>query len=189
MLCQRIQSISLFEADSFCCMLLMVCFMIRKVKMDAKHVGQRARANRCSRAAVTTHRTSVQSNQLCFLLTIMCLLPLQAAPAQKPQQAPSSQVVAMQPDPASSSSASRTQAVGMASHLRTAAFRLLLLGCRSSGAAFIKWGQWSATREDIFPAESSGLAFVLHSCQRSGPSFWTVAVSWHELCTVAAGLP
>ena len=35
--------------------------------------------------------------------------------------------------------------------LRLQAWRLLLLGVRNSGAAFIKWGQWSATREDLFP--------------------------------------
>lgn len=35
--------------------------------------------------------------------------------------------------------------------LRRQVWRLLLLGIRNSGAAFIKWGQWSATREDLFP--------------------------------------
>lgn len=35
---------------------------------------------------------------------------------------------------------------------RRAAWRLLLVGVRAGGAAFIKWGQWSATREDMFPA-------------------------------------
>ena len=74
----------------------------------------------------------------------------QAAPAQK-NLGTSGEVEGMQPTQAS---ASRTQAVGVASQLRTAAFKLLLMGCRSSGAAFIKWGQWSATREDIFPAVS-----------------------------------
>ena len=43
---------------------------------------------------------------------------------------------------------------GAASRLRVAAFKLLLSGCKGSGAAFIKWGQWSATREDIFPKAS-----------------------------------
>ena len=43
---------------------------------------------------------------------------------------------------------------GAASRLRVAAFKLLLNGCKGSGAAFIKWGQWSATREDIFPKVS-----------------------------------
>ena len=38
------------------------------------------------------------------------------------------------------------------------AWRLLLLGVRNSGAAFIKWGQWSATREDLFPQASAHLA-------------------------------
>ena len=36
---------------------------------------------------------------------------------------------------------------------RETAWRLLLWGIRNSGAAFIKWGQWSATREDMFPVE------------------------------------
>ncbi len=38
-----------------------------------------------------------------------------------------------------------------AARLRMRAWRLLLFGIRHSGAAFIKWGQWSATREDLFP--------------------------------------
>lgn len=38
-----------------------------------------------------------------------------------------------------------------AARLRRATFWLLLQSCRQGGAAFIKWGQWSATREDIFP--------------------------------------
>jgi len=84
----------------------------------------------------------------------------QAAPAQK-NLGTSGEVEVMQP---AQSSASRTQAVGVASQLRTAAFKLLLLGCRSSGAAFIKWGQWSATREDIFPAVSTAVSTIL-----SGP--------------------
>ncbi len=75
----------------------------------------------------------------------------QAAPAQK-NLGTSGEIEVMQP---TQPSASRTQAVGVASQLRTAAFKLLLMGCRSSGAAFIKWGQWSATREDIFPAVST----------------------------------
>lgn len=85
---------------------------------------------------------------------------LQAAPAQKNLGPASGEVEAIQPMQAPPS---RTQAVGVASQLRTAAFKLLLMGCRSSGAAFIKWGQWSATREDIFPAVSQLLAFGLYS--------------------------
>ena len=38
--------------------------------------------------------------------------------------------------------------------MRISAWRLLLFGVRNSGAAFIKWGQWSATREDLFPQVS-----------------------------------
>ena len=78
---------------------------------------------------------------------------LQAAPAQK-NLGTSGELDVAQPAQAS---ASRPQAVGTASQLRTAAFKLLLMGCRSSGAAFIKWGQWSATREDIFPAVSQSM--------------------------------
>ncbi len=80
----------------------------------------------------------------------------QAAPAQK-NLGTSGEVEVMQP---TQSSASRTQAVGVASQLRTAAFKLLLMGCRSSGAAFIKWGQWSATREDIFPAVGTAVSIL-----------------------------
>jgi len=43
-------------------------------------------------------------------------------------------------------------AVAAAAAVRGAAWRLLLTGVRCGGAAFIKWGQWSATREDMFPA-------------------------------------
>ncbi len=35
--------------------------------------------------------------------------------------------------------------------LRRAAFKLLLFGCRQSGAAFIKWGQWASSRPDLLP--------------------------------------
>lgn len=82
----------------------------------------------------------------------------QASAAQK-NLGPSGGVEVMQP---AQSSPSRTQAVGAASQLRTAAFKLLLMGCRSSGAAFIKWGQWSATREDIFPADFCRVLSELH---------------------------
>ena len=79
--------------------------------------------------------------------------------------------------PTAQASPSRTQAVGVASQLRTAAFKLLLMGCRSSGAAFIKWGQWSATREDIFPA-------VRAAWQGSGSSVCLVAC--FVVCLIAA---
>jgi aarF domain-containing kinase len=39
---------------------------------------------------------------------------------------------------------------------------MLLQGCRRSGAAFIKWGQWSATREDIFPEDFCRVLSELH---------------------------
>ena len=35
--------------------------------------------------------------------------------------------------------------------LRRLAFNLLLFGCRQSGAAFIKWGQWASSRPDLLP--------------------------------------
>ncbi|KAK9819987.1 hypothetical protein WJX72_004814 [[Myrmecia] bisecta] len=46
--------------------------------------------------------------------------------------------------------------------MRRAAFRLLLVGIRAGGAAFIKWGQWSATREDIFPEDLCQILSELH---------------------------
>lgn len=78
----------------------------------------------------------------------------QAAPAQKNLGTGSELDTVLTPQ----ASPSQAQGIGLASQLRTAAFKLLLLGCRSSGAAFIKWGQWSSTREDIFPAASVSTA-------------------------------
>ena len=40
---------------------------------------------------------------------------------------------------------------GPASWLRGLAYRMLLFGCRASGAAFIKWGQWASSRPDMLP--------------------------------------
>jgi len=48
------------------------------------------------------------------------------------------------------------------SGMRTAAYRLLLWGIKNGGAAFIKWGQWSATREDMFPPELCHVLAELH---------------------------
>ena len=48
------------------------------------------------------------------------------------------------------------------SRLRLAAYHLLLWGIRCGGAAFIKWGQWSATREDMFPPELCRVLAELH---------------------------
>ncbi|EFJ43831.1 hypothetical protein VOLCADRAFT_106661 [Volvox carteri f. nagariensis] len=45
---------------------------------------------------------------------------------------------------------------------RRCAWRLLLGGCRLSGAAFIKWGQWSATRVDLFPDDFCEALSQLH---------------------------
>ncbi|KAL4443762.1 hypothetical protein ABPG75_011499 [Micractinium tetrahymenae] len=49
-----------------------------------------------------------------------------------------------------------------ARRLRTGAFKLLLGACRRSGAAFIKWGQWASTREDIFPQDFCRVLSELH---------------------------
>lgn len=48
------------------------------------------------------------------------------------------------------------------SRLRLKAYHLLLWGIRQGGAAFIKWGQWSATREDMFPPELCRVLAELH---------------------------
>lgn len=48
------------------------------------------------------------------------------------------------------------------SRMRLAAYHLLLWGIRCGGAAFIKWGQWSATREDMFPPELCNVLAELH---------------------------
>lgn len=53
-------------------------------------------------------------------------------------------------------------AVPVSKRLRLAAWHLLLVGIRAGGAAFIKWGQWSATREDMFPAEFCSVLAELH---------------------------
>ena len=37
-----------------------------------------------------------------------------------------------------------------------------LTALRCSGAAFIKWGQWSSTREDVFPDEFCRVLSELH---------------------------
>ncbi|MEW5303193.1 MAG: hypothetical protein WDW36_005909 [Sanguina aurantia] len=42
------------------------------------------------------------------------------------------------------------------------AWQCLLLACRSSGAAFIKWGQWAATRGDLFPEAFCTVLSSLH---------------------------
>jgi hypothetical protein len=42
-------------------------------------------------------------------------------------------------------------------------FRLLCHIIGSSGAAFIKWGQWSSTRPDMFPEELCKALSRLHA--------------------------
>lgn len=58
--------------------------------------------------------------------------------------------------------------------LRVQVWRLLLLGIRNSGAAFIKWGQWSATREDLFPQVGPSRGWGLR--------FWDMGPSRDMLC-------
>ncbi len=55
------------------------------------------------------------------------------------------------------------QRAAAASTLRTVAFWLLLHACRAGGAAFIKWGQWGASREDVFP-RVCGVLYVRCRC-------------------------
>lgn len=57
-----------------------------------------------------------------------------------------------EPGPAAAVAEELSWSAGAALAVRTAAWQLLLSGVRAGGAAFIKWGQWSATREDMFPA-------------------------------------
>ena len=47
--------------------------------------------------------------------------------------------------------------------LRCVAWRLLLFGCRMTGAATIKWAQWSATRGDLFDDDFCRIMSTLHS--------------------------
>lgn len=47
-------------------------------------------------------------------------------------------------------------------YLRSRAWRLLLFSCSHSGAAFIKWGQWSASRRDLFPCDFCDTLSALH---------------------------
>lgn len=46
--------------------------------------------------------------------------------------------------------------------MRGAAWKLLLGSMSSAGAAFIKWGQWSATRRDLFPDDLCEMLSTLH---------------------------
>lgn len=47
-------------------------------------------------------------------------------------------------------------------HMRRSAWVLLNGSCRRAGAAFIKWGQWSATRRDLFPDDFCEVLSSLH---------------------------
>jgi aarF domain-containing kinase len=55
-----------------------------------------------------------------------------------------------------------SSSVPIDARMRSAAFKLLLWACRQSGAAFIKWGQWASTREDIFPDDFCRILSNLH---------------------------
>jgi len=46
--------------------------------------------------------------------------------------------------------------------LRRQAWVLLHFSCSKAGAAFIKWGQWSSSRRDIFPADFCDALSVFH---------------------------
>jgi hypothetical protein len=46
--------------------------------------------------------------------------------------------------------------------LRVRAWRLLLFSSSAAGAAFIKWGQWSSARRDIFPEDFCDTLASLH---------------------------
>eukprot|EP00210_Caulerpa_lentillifera_P007052 g6746.t1 len=50
----------------------------------------------------------------------------------------------------------------LVNQMRLAAFERLLQSCRDGGAAFIKWGQWSSSREDLFPTEFCDVLSELH---------------------------
>lgn len=52
--------------------------------------------------------------------------------------------------------------VDQKSWIRTMVWKFLLLGITSSGAALIKWGQWAATREDLFPTDLCQILSSLH---------------------------
>uniref|UniRef100_A0A7S3XDK9 Protein kinase domain-containing protein n=1 Tax=Picocystis salinarum TaxID=88271 RepID=A0A7S3XDK9_9CHLO len=52
--------------------------------------------------------------------------------------------------------------VDQKSWIRTMVWKFLLLGITSSGAALIKWGQWAATREDLFPTDLCRVLSSLH---------------------------
>lgn len=68
------------------------------------------------------------------------------------------------------------RAAAAAARLRRAAFRLLLWACRRSGAAFIKWGQWSSTREDVFPTAMCEALSELHDRAPTHPPAATRAI-------------
>jgi aarF domain-containing kinase len=45
---------------------------------------------------------------------------------------------------------------------RRLAWQLLLVGCCRAGPAFVKWGQWSSTRTDLFPQDFCDALSSLH---------------------------
>ena len=69
--------------------------------------------------------------------------------------------------------------------MRLMAWHLMLSSIKLGGAAFIKWGQWSATREDMFPKVGCCLAGVLQVQVAGG--LGCGAVSWPCLQTGRLG--
>ena len=95
----------------------------------------------------------------------MLLLAAQLPAATTVRRQRAASIAAAPPAAVGSSRATRG-----AARLRVGAFRLLLWACRHSGAAFIKWGQWTSTREDVFPEVSPSFpicdSFALDCCAR-----------------------
>ena len=66
---------------------------------------------------------------------------------------------------------------GVSARMRLTAWHLMLASIKLGGAAFIKWGQWSATREDMFPKVSCAAA-VHPWCLEAGMEGGSVLVDW-----------
>ena len=93
---------------------------------------------------------------------------------------------------------------GASARLRLLAWQMLLFGIKLGGAAFIKWGQWSATREDMFPkvrcacsgpvslqphaAQSPRLCRSLHASLALFARLLTLSSCVQDLCGVLAEL-
>jgi aarF domain-containing kinase len=99
-----------------------------------------------------------------FLLLAPALLVLAAAleAREKREGWGGSEEGGRRPAPTAAVHASATPSKATSRRARDLAWRLLLLSIRASGPAFIKWGQWSATREDMFPPELCEALSSLH---------------------------